>query len=70
MYIIERYYWKLNEKATPFEEEKDKRYLLNKDSDRNLRFDDEEILWSPTAWLNDRIMDVRSYEQMMITNQH
>ena len=41
MYIIERYYWKLNEKATPFEEEKDKRYLLNKDSDRNLRFDDE-----------------------------
>ena len=70
MYIIERYYWKLNEKATPFEEEKDKRYLLNKDSDRNLRFDDEEILWSPTTWLNGRIMDVRSYEQMMITNQH
>ena len=42
-YIIERCYWKLNEKVIPSNEKKE--------------FEDEEILRSPTAWLNNRIMD-------------
>ena len=55
-YIIERYCWKLNEKGIPPEEKKDKLYWLKNDF-YHLQFEDEEILWSPTAWLNDRIMD-------------
>ena len=55
-YIIERYYWKLNEKAIPFEEEKDKLYWLKNDL-YHLHFEDEEILRYSTAWLNDHIMD-------------
>ena len=55
-YIIERYYWKLNEKAIPSEEKKDKLYWLKNDL-YHIYFEDEEILWSPTAWLNDRIRD-------------
>ena len=55
-YIIERYYWKLNEKAIPSEKKKDKLYWLKNDL-YHLHFEDEEILLSPTAWLNDRIMN-------------
>ena len=55
-YIIELYYWKLNEKAILSEEKKDKLYWLKNDL-CPLHFQDEEMLWSPTAWLNDRIMD-------------
>ena len=55
-YIIERYYWKLNEKAILYEEKKDKLYWL-KNNLYHLLFEGEEILCSPTAWLNDRIMD-------------
>ena len=54
-YIIERYYWKLNEKAIPFKEKKDKHYWLNKDL-YHLQFEDEKIPRSPVAWLNDCIM--------------
>ena len=55
-YIIELYYWKLNEKAILSEEKKDKLYWLKNDL-CPLHFQDEEMLWSPTAWLNNRIMD-------------
>ena len=54
-YIIELYYWKLNEKAIPSEEKKDKLYWLMNDLYQR-HFEDEEILRSPTAWLNDRII--------------
>ena len=56
-YLIERYCWKLNEKAIPSEEKKDKFYWL-KNNLYHLHFKDEEILWSPTTWLNDHIVDL------------
>ena len=55
--IIERYYWKLNEKAISSEEKNDKLYCL-KNGLYHFHFDNEEILRSPTVWLNDHIMDV------------
>ena len=55
-YIIERYYWKLNEKSILSVEKKDKLYWLRNDL-CHFHFEDEEILQSPTAWLNDRIMN-------------
>ena len=55
-YMIERYYWKLNKKAIPSEEKKDKLYWLKNDL-YHLHFEDDEILRSPAAWLNDCIMD-------------
>ena len=52
--IIELCYWKLNEKAIPFEEKKDKLYWLQ----NNLyHFDEEEIIRSSTLLLNDHIID-------------
>ena len=56
-YITERYYWKCNEKAIPFEEKNDKLCWLENDL-HNLHFKDEEILQSLMRWLNNRIVDV------------
>ena len=55
-YIIERYYWKLIEKAIPPEEKKDKLHWLKNDL-YHLPIEDEELLRSPTAWVKDRIID-------------
>ena len=57
-YTIERYYWKSSgkAKAIPFEEKKVEGYWL-KNGLYHLYLQDKEILRSPTAWLNDRIMD-------------
>ena len=56
-YIIERYYWKLNKKAIPSDEKKDKLCQL-KNALYHFHFEGEEILRSQTFWLNERIMDV------------
>ena len=45
-YIIERYNWKLNEKAIPSEKKKDKLYWLKNDL-YHLHFEDEEVLRCP-----------------------
>ena len=42
-YTIECYYWKLDEKAIPFEEKKGKLYWLKNDL-YHLHLEDEEIL--------------------------
>ena len=57
-YTIERYYWKSSgkAKAIPFEEKKVEGYWL-KNGLYHIYLEDKEILRSPTAWLNDRIMD-------------
>ena len=55
-YIIESYYWKSNEKAIPSKEKKDKLYWL-KNNLYHHQLEGEEIVRSPTAWLNYRIMD-------------
>ena len=54
-YIVENYYLKSNEKIIPSTEKKDKIHWLK--NLYHLQFKDEEILRSPTAWLNKRIMD-------------
>ena len=54
--MIERYYWKSSAKSIHFEEKKDDVYWL-KNGLYHLSLEDEEILRTPTALLNDRIMD-------------
>ena len=49
-------YWQFNEEAISSEEKKDKLYWFKNDL-YHFQIEDEEILWSPTARLNDHIMD-------------
>ena len=57
----------MNEKAIPSEEKKDKLYWLKNDL-YHRHFEYEEILRSPTAWLNDRIIGAAHGDYQSVLN--